>query len=58
LVREQSARLAAVFDDPPALLRWLEEMAERFRHGCSVNPRKKKPNTCQLLENAGGYGLS
>jgi len=31
----------------------LKELAGRFQHGCSVNTRKKKPNTCQQLQN--GY---
>jgi len=53
MIKEQSARLAACLDDPVALVRFLEELCERFQHGCAVNSRRKKPNTCQQLEN--GY---
>jgi hypothetical protein len=53
MIKEQSARLACCVDDPDALTRLLKELAERFQRGCSLNPRKKKPNTCQKLIN--GY---
>ncbi len=53
MIKEQSARLACCIDDLPALVRLLEELAGRFQHGCSLNTRKKKPNTCQQLKN--GY---
>jgi hypothetical protein len=51
MLKEQSARLAACINDPAALVQLLKELAERFQHGCSVNKRKKKPNTCQNLKN-------
>jgi Transposase DDE domain len=50
LVREQSARLASSINDFAALVELLKELAERFDYGCSMNPRKKKPNTYQRLE--------
>ncbi len=53
MLREQSARLAYCLDDHGALVSLLQELAERFDYGCAVNPRKKKPNTCQQLKN--GY---
>jgi hypothetical protein len=53
MLREQSARLAVCINDPVALAGLLKELAGRFQHGCSVNTRKKKPNTCQQLQN--GY---
>jgi hypothetical protein len=49
MLREQSARLACCIDDPAGLVRLLEELAMRFEHGCSLNTRKKHPNTCQQL---------
>jgi hypothetical protein len=53
MLREQSARLACCMNDFAALVQLLKELAERFQHGCALNPRKKKPNTCQKLIN--GY---
>ncbi|MDD5273842.1 MAG: hypothetical protein PHU14_14140, partial [Methylovulum sp.] len=51
MVREQSARLAACINDLAALTELLKELAERFKHGCSQNPRKAKPNTSQRFDN-------
>jgi hypothetical protein len=53
MIKEQSARLACCIDDSVALIHLLKELAERFQHGCSLNTRKKKPNTSQQLIN--GY---
>lgn len=50
MVREQSARLSSCINDFAALVELLKELAERFEYGCSMNPRKKKPNTYQRLE--------
>jgi hypothetical protein len=53
MLKEQSPRLACCLDDSAALIQLLRELAERFQRGCSLNPRKKKPNTSQQLIN--GY---
>jgi len=53
MIKEQSARLACCLDDSVALTQLLKELAERFQRGCSLNARKKKPNTSQQLIN--GY---
>lgn len=50
MIREQSARLSACINNLTALIQFLEELAERFAYGCSMNPRKKKPNTYQKLK--------
>lgn len=51
LLREQSPRLAACLDNREALLALLSEFAERFELGCSLNPRKKQPNSYQRIVN-------
>ncbi|MGJ0428983.1 IS4 family transposase [Methylobacter sp.] len=50
MIKEQSARLAHCIDDFDVLVELLEELADRFEQGCSLNARKKKPNTSQQLE--------
>lgn len=55
MVREQSACLAACINDLAALTGLLEELAERFKHGCSQNPRKTKPNTSQRFDNCSAF---
>ena len=49
LLREQSPRLAACLDNREALLALLDEFTERFKQGCSLNPRKKQPNSYQRI---------
>lgn len=56
LIREQSARLAECLNNLEVLRQLLIEFAERFKIGCSLNPRKKQPNACQQLKN--GYKFS
>jgi hypothetical protein len=51
LLREQSPRLAACLDNREALLELLNEFTERFEYGCSLNPRKKQPNSYQRIVN-------
>lgn len=40
IIREQSARLSICLNDSVALVE-LNELAERFGYGCSMNSRKK-----------------
>ncbi|MGZ8237071.1 MAG: IS4 family transposase [Methylobacter sp.] len=56
MIREQSARLAACINDFGTLVDLLKEWADRFKYGCSQNPRKKKPNTSQCVDR--GYAFS
>jgi hypothetical protein len=56
MIREQSARLAHCVNDSTALTNLLMELRERFKYGCSLNPRKKQSNSCQQLKN--GYKFS
>ncbi len=50
MIKEQSSGLAKCIDDLEALANFLKELADRFNHGCSMNKRKKKLNTCQRIE--------
>lgn len=50
MIREQSARLALCLNDLNALTAVLEEISQRFEYGCSLNSRKKQPNSCQQLK--------
>jgi hypothetical protein len=50
MIKEPSARLAHCIDDFDALVELLKELADRFEYGCSLNARRKKPNTSQQLE--------
>lgn len=56
LIREQSVRLAECVNDLEALKQLIIEFSERFKIGCSLNPRKKQPNACQQLKK--GYKFS
>jgi len=56
MIREQSTRLANCLNDLELLTQLLCEFAERFKTGCSLNPRKKHPNACQQLSE--GYKFS
>ena len=58
MIREQSARLADAMNDFDTLVLLLEELAKRFEIGCSLNRRKKKPNTADQLINGYQYSLS
>lgn len=58
MIREQSARLAMCMNDFYLLVPLLEELAERFEYGCSLNRRKNKPNTADQLINGYQYSLS
>ena len=58
MIREQSARLADAMNDFDKLVLLLKEFAERFEIGCSLNRRKKKPNTADQLINGYQYSLS
>ena len=58
MIREQSARLAVCMNDFDQLVSLLEELAERFEYGCSLNRRKNKPNTADQLINGYQYSLS
>ncbi|NOR81303.1 MAG: hypothetical protein GQ529_10820 [Methyloprofundus sp.] len=58
MIREQSARLAVCMNDFYQLISLLEELAERFEYGCSLNRRKNKPNTADQLINGYQYSLS
>ena len=49
MIKGQAERLASCINDIGALVSLLKELAERFDHGCLLNPRKKKPNTSQRL---------
>jgi hypothetical protein len=49
MIREQSVRLAACFNDFEALVALLSEFPKRFEVGCRLNKRNKHPNTCQQL---------
>lgn len=53
MIREQSARLAQCVNDLTALIALLEDISLRFKGGCSLNTRKKQPNSCQQLKS--GY---
>jgi hypothetical protein len=55
MIKEQSARLAHCIGDFDALVELLKELADRFEQGCSLNARKKKPNTSQRLETGGVF---
>ncbi|WP_157203397.1 MULTISPECIES: hypothetical protein [Methylomicrobium] len=55
MIKEQSARLAACMEDLEALTALLKELAERFKQGCSLNPRKKHPNTSQRLKSGRAF---
>lgn len=50
LIKEQSARLAKAVNNKYELLLFLDELSTYFSHGCSLNKRKKYPNTAQLLQ--------
>lgn len=50
LLKEQAAHLAHCLNDLDALTSFLQELTERFRYGCSLNSRKKKPNTSQRID--------
>ncbi len=58
MIREQSARLAACFNDFEALVAVLDDLAHRFEIGCRMNSRKKKPNSCQQLVQGYAFSLS
>jgi len=45
-------------NDFDTLVLLLEELAKRFEIGCSLNRRKKKPNTADQLINGYQYSLS
>lgn len=49
LIKEQCARFAEAVQDEETLLHFLRDMSERFAHGCRLNKRKKRPNTCDRL---------
>ena len=51
MLREQSPRLAACLDNREALIALLNEFVERFEYGCSLNSRKKQPNSFQRIVN-------
>lgn len=55
MLREQSPRLAVCLDNREALLVLLNEFTERFEFGCSLNPRKKKPNSSQRIVSKGVF---
>jgi hypothetical protein len=56
MIKEQSARLASAMTDLDALIAVLKDISERFEYGCSLNSRKKHPNSSQQLKN--GYKFS
>ena len=58
IIREQSARLAQCINDFDQLVLLLEELAERFEYGCSLNRRKNKPNTADQLVKGFQHSLS
>ena len=49
MLREQSARLAECINHQDSLVALLKEFSKRFEYGCSLNTRKKKPNTTDQL---------
>jgi len=49
MLREQSARLAECINHQDSLIALLKEFSKRFEYGCSLNTRKKKPNTTDQL---------
>ena len=55
MLREQSPRLAACLDNREALLALLNEFVERFEYGCSLNSRKKQPNSFQRIVSKRGF---
>jgi hypothetical protein len=50
MIKEQTERLANCLNDVNALMAFLKELAERFNYSCSLNSRKKKPNTSQRID--------
>jgi hypothetical protein len=50
MIKEQTERLANCLNDVNALMAFLKELAERFNYSCSLNARKKKPNTSQRID--------
>jgi hypothetical protein len=51
MIREQSAHLAYVINDNEQLILTLQDIAQRFLIGCSINKRKAKLNTVDLMIN-------
>jgi hypothetical protein len=59
MIREQSVILAKCMTDINKLVTFLKELAKRFEIGCSLNKRKKNPNTIdQLINKEYQYSLS
>ncbi len=58
MIREQSARLAACFNDFEALVAVLDDLAQRCEVGCRMNSRKKRPNSCQQFVQGYAFSLS
>jgi len=58
MIREQSIRLAACFNNFEALVVVLDDLAKRFEVGCRMNSRRKKPNSCQQLVQGCAFSLS
>ena len=51
MIREQSAYLAYIIDDYEQLILVLKDISLRFSYGCSLNKRRKKLNTVDLMDN-------
>jgi len=50
LIKDQAARFAKAVNNKEELIVFLDELFTYFSHGCSLNKRKKHPNTAQLLQ--------
>ena len=53
MIREQSTHLAHVIKDYEQLILTLKDISLRFSYGCSLNKRRKKLNTVDLMANCG-----
>jgi hypothetical protein len=51
MIREQSTHLAHVINDYEQLILTLKDISLRFYYGCSLNKRRKKLNTVDLMAN-------
>jgi hypothetical protein len=51
MIREQSTHLAHVVNDYEQLVSTLKDISQRFSYGCSINKRRKKLNTVDLMAN-------
>ena len=51
MIREQSTHLAHVIKYYEQLILTLKDISHRFSYGCSLNKRRKKLNTVDLMAN-------